>query len=152
MAKQPEQAAEKQLLAQLNTWGYGLVPIKDEKDLVGNLKTQLEKHNQIRFSEKEIEKVLNLQRPAIGYRVDHGPILLHPIEGATISKTRCVSSENFASFTGLHLWERRVGFGRRSPGSACGTCGSSGRQVQGRCVAALAPLFLAFPFPKGPNQ
>jgi hypothetical protein len=100
MAKRPEQAVEKQLLAQLNTWGYGLVPIKDEKDLVANLKTQLEKHNQIRFSEKEIEKVLNLQRPAIGYRVDHGPILPHPIEGATISKTRCVSSENFASFNG----------------------------------------------------
>mgnify|MGYP003380474675 CR=1 FL=1 len=40
--------------------GYGLVLIKDEKDLIDNLKKQLEKHNKISFSNKEFEKVLNI--------------------------------------------------------------------------------------------
>lgn len=60
MAKQPEQILEEQLVAQLKTLGYGLVLIKDEKDLIANLKTQLEKHNQIKFTDKEFEKVLNI--------------------------------------------------------------------------------------------
>jgi type I restriction enzyme R subunit len=60
MAKQPEQILEEQLVAQLQTLGYGLVLIKDEKDLIANLKTQLEKHNQIKFTDKEFEKVLNI--------------------------------------------------------------------------------------------
>jgi len=60
MAKQPEQILEEQLVALLQTLGYGLVLIKDEKDLIANLKTQLEKHNQIKFTDKEFEKVLNI--------------------------------------------------------------------------------------------
>ncbi len=60
MSKQPEQILEEQLVAQLQTLGYGLVLIKDEKDLIANLKTQLEEHNQIRFTDKEFEKVLNI--------------------------------------------------------------------------------------------
>ncbi len=60
MAKQSEQILEEQLVAQLKTLGYGLVLIKDEKDLIANLKAQLEKHNQIRFTDKEFEKVLNI--------------------------------------------------------------------------------------------
>lgn len=60
MAKQPEQILEEQLVAQLKTLGYGLVLIKDEKDLIVNLKSQLEKHNQIKFTDKEFEKVLNI--------------------------------------------------------------------------------------------
>jgi type I restriction enzyme R subunit len=60
MAKQPEQILEEQLVAQLQTLGYGLVLIKDEKDLIANLKSQLEKHNQIKFTDKEFEKVLNI--------------------------------------------------------------------------------------------
>ena len=60
MAKQPEQILEEQLVAQLKTLGYELVLIKDEKDLIANLKAQLEKHNQIRFTDKEFEKVLNI--------------------------------------------------------------------------------------------
>ncbi len=60
MAKQPEQILEEQLVTQLVKLGYGLVLIKDEKELVVNLKQQLEKHNNIQFSKKEFEKVLNI--------------------------------------------------------------------------------------------
>lgn len=52
MAKQPEQILEEQLVAQLQKLGYGLVLIKDEKELLANLKTQLEKHNNIEFSKR----------------------------------------------------------------------------------------------------
>jgi len=34
--------------------------LKDEKDLIGNLKQQLEKHNNIQFSKAEFEKALNI--------------------------------------------------------------------------------------------
>jgi len=60
MAKQPEQILEEQLVSQLQKLGYGLVQLKDEKDLVINLKQQLEKHNNIQFSKAEFEKVLNI--------------------------------------------------------------------------------------------
>lgn len=60
MAKQPEQILEEQLIEQLAKMGYGRVSIPDEAALVSNLKTQLEKHNGIQFSDKEFEKVLNI--------------------------------------------------------------------------------------------
>jgi type I restriction enzyme R subunit len=60
MPKQPEQILEEQLVVQLQKLGYGLVIIKDEKELVANLKTQLEKHNNIQFTQKEFDKVLNI--------------------------------------------------------------------------------------------
>jgi len=60
MAKQPEQILEEQLVSQLQKLGYGLVQLKDEKDLVNNLKQQLEKHNNTQFSKAEFEKVLNI--------------------------------------------------------------------------------------------
>ena len=60
MAKQPEQILEEQLVAQLQKLGYGLVQLKDEKDLISNLKSQLEKHNHITFTDKEFERVLNI--------------------------------------------------------------------------------------------
>lgn len=60
MAKQPEQILEEQLVTQLQRLGYGLVQLKDEQDLLGNLKQQLEKHNNIQFSKTEFEKVLNI--------------------------------------------------------------------------------------------
>jgi len=40
--------------------GYGLVQIKDEKGLLINLKQQFEKHNNIQFTDKEFERVLNI--------------------------------------------------------------------------------------------
>ena len=60
MAKQPELVLEEQLVGQLEKLGYGLVYLKDENELIANLKTQLEKHNKIKFSDKEFERVMNL--------------------------------------------------------------------------------------------
>ncbi|MEO8666683.1 MAG: type I restriction endonuclease subunit R, partial [Ignavibacteria bacterium] len=60
MPKQPEQILEEQLVAQLQKLGYGLVVIKNEKDLISNLKSQIEKHNKIKFSDKEFDRVLNI--------------------------------------------------------------------------------------------
>lgn len=60
MSKQPEQILEEQLVEQLQKLNYGLVSIKDEKELIANLKSQLEKHNNIRFTNNEFEKVLNI--------------------------------------------------------------------------------------------
>ena len=60
MAKQPELILEEQLVAQLQRLGYSLVLIRDEKELISNLKTQLEKHNNITFSATEFERVLNI--------------------------------------------------------------------------------------------
>lgn len=60
MAKQPEQILEEQLVTQLQKLGYRLITIKDEKELLANLKTQLEKHNNVFLSEKEFDRVLNI--------------------------------------------------------------------------------------------
>lgn len=60
MSTQPEQILENQLVAQLSTLGYTKVSIPDEAALLTNLKTQLEKHNNITFSAKEFERVLNI--------------------------------------------------------------------------------------------
>ena len=60
MAKQTEQILEEQLIAQLQKLGYSYVSISDEKALLTNLKSQLEKHNNISFSDTEFDKVLNL--------------------------------------------------------------------------------------------
>lgn len=60
MAKQPEQILEEQLVEQLQKLNYSLVHIRDEKELIANLRSQLEKHNNIKFSNSEFEKVLNI--------------------------------------------------------------------------------------------
>ncbi len=60
MSKQSEQILEEQLIAQLQKLGYSFTVINSEKDLLGNLKSQLEKHNSITFSQAEFEKVLNI--------------------------------------------------------------------------------------------
>ncbi len=59
MTRQSEQALENQLVEQLQGLGYGAVTIKDEADLILNLKAQLEKHNRTTFSDTEFAKVLN---------------------------------------------------------------------------------------------
>ena len=59
MSKQPEQILEEQLIAKLQELGYALMHIQSESELVANLKIQLERHNNIVFSDKEFEKVLN---------------------------------------------------------------------------------------------
>lgn len=60
MSKQPEQILEEQLIEQLQKLNYSYVEIKDEAALLSNLKKQLEKHNNISFSDKEFERVLNI--------------------------------------------------------------------------------------------
>ena len=60
MSKQPEQILEDNLVTQLQKLGYAYVNIHDEKDLLANLKTQLEKHNKISFTPKEFERVMNI--------------------------------------------------------------------------------------------
>lgn len=70
MSKQPEQILEEQLVEQLQKLNYSFVSIKDEKELIVNLKNQLEKHNQkvldstgsCEFTECEFERVLNILR------------------------------------------------------------------------------------------
>jgi type I restriction enzyme, R subunit len=60
MSKQPEQILEEQLITQLQELGYERASIPNEAALLANLKIQLEKHNEVVFSEKEFEKVLNI--------------------------------------------------------------------------------------------
>lgn len=60
MSKQSEQFLEEQLIAQLQKLGYKYVTIADEKALLANLKSQLEKHNNVQFSASEFEKVVNI--------------------------------------------------------------------------------------------
>jgi len=60
LSKQSEQILEEQLITQLQKLGYKYIIIADEKALLSNLKTQLEKHNHIQFSDSEFDKVLNL--------------------------------------------------------------------------------------------
>jgi type I restriction enzyme R subunit len=68
MSKQPEAVLEEQLVAQLQKLGYGLAVLKDETELVANLKHQLEIHNRQaliktaspKFSDKEFDRVLNI--------------------------------------------------------------------------------------------
>lgn len=60
MSKQPEQILENQLVEQLQKLGYGLVHITNETKLIANLKTQLEKHNDVTFTDSEFEKVQNI--------------------------------------------------------------------------------------------
>ena len=60
MTHQSEQILENNLIAQLITLGYSFVTINDEKDLLSNLKSQVEKHNNISLSDKEFDRILNI--------------------------------------------------------------------------------------------
>ncbi len=60
MPTQSEEVLELDLVQQLiSSLGYQFVSIKDENDLLANLKAQLEKHNGLTLSEREFAKVLN---------------------------------------------------------------------------------------------
>ncbi|MEY3501061.1 MAG: hypothetical protein RL308_2733, partial [Bacteroidota bacterium] len=59
MTTQSEQILEEQLLRQLSSNGYDKILIKDEKELLSNLKTQLEKHNNKTFSDNDFKQILN---------------------------------------------------------------------------------------------
>lgn len=56
---QSEQTLEQNLIKQLKEKGYKYVNIPDESALLSNLKTQLEKFNNIKLTEKEYSKILN---------------------------------------------------------------------------------------------
>src|SRR5690554_2142692 len=60
MSRQPEAVLEEQLIEQLNQLGYSKVSIPDEATLLKNLQTQLEKHNNIKFTQREFDRVMNI--------------------------------------------------------------------------------------------
>lgn len=59
MATQSEQTLENNLIAQLAGMGYERVAVDDEASMVANLRVQLERHNDVKFSDGEFERVLN---------------------------------------------------------------------------------------------
>lgn len=59
MNTQPEQILENNLVSQLVQLGYKKVVIKDEVELLANLKYQLQIHNCIRLSDAEFNQILN---------------------------------------------------------------------------------------------
>ena len=59
MTTQSEQILENNLISQLQEMKYDRVNISNETELLANLKSQLEKHNQITLSVNEFTKVLN---------------------------------------------------------------------------------------------
>src|SRR5690606_36283204 len=59
MSSQPEYILEQKLVEQLQELGHKKVTLRNEEELIQNLKTQLEINNKTQFSEKEFEKILN---------------------------------------------------------------------------------------------
>jgi type I restriction enzyme R subunit len=59
MTSQSELILEKNLTEQLSSNGYDAVTIKDESDLLVNLKKQLEKHNNKVFSDSDFKQIVN---------------------------------------------------------------------------------------------
>lgn len=59
MVYQSEQTLENNLIVQLIELDYDRVTLRDEEDMIANLKRQLEIHNRMDFSPKEFDKILN---------------------------------------------------------------------------------------------
>ncbi|MBO6532211.1 MAG: type I restriction endonuclease subunit R [Muricauda sp.] len=59
MTTQPEQILENNVVAQLEGLGYQKVVIRDEDELLANLKSQLEKHNKVQLSQNDFTQILN---------------------------------------------------------------------------------------------
>lgn len=59
MPYESEQTLENNLIAQLVDMGYERVRVDDEASMVANLRTQLEVHNEMIFSDSEFERILN---------------------------------------------------------------------------------------------
>jgi len=59
MTHQSEQQLEKNLIEQLKKLGFSLVVLEDSVAMIENLKMQLEKFNQLKFSDEEFKKILN---------------------------------------------------------------------------------------------
>jgi len=59
MTYEPEQILENKLVALLENMGYKKAEIRNETDLLLNLKTQLEKHNKVSLTDNEFTQILN---------------------------------------------------------------------------------------------
>ncbi len=59
MTTESEQTLENNLVKQLVSLGHNFVKIRDENELLANLKIQLEKHNNITLTDSEFSKILN---------------------------------------------------------------------------------------------
>lgn len=59
MTTQSEQALENNMIDQLVGMGYERVRVTDEAEMIANLRTQLELHNETTFSDQEFDRVLN---------------------------------------------------------------------------------------------
>lgn len=59
MSKQSEAVLEENLVNQLVTLGFDKVSIRDEAELLANLRKQIETHNNIELSDREFDKILN---------------------------------------------------------------------------------------------
>jgi type I restriction enzyme R subunit len=59
MSRQSEAILEKELVEQLTGLGYGFITLKDEADMLVNLKHQLEAFNEDTYSDKEFATILN---------------------------------------------------------------------------------------------
>ncbi|WP_192351110.1 type I restriction endonuclease subunit R [Algoriphagus sp. Y33] len=59
MTTQPEQILEDKLVTQLEKLAHKKVIIRDEKDLLTNLRVQLEKHNKTVLSDSDFKQILN---------------------------------------------------------------------------------------------
>lgn len=59
MTIQPEQTLENNLVDQLVQLGYEKAEVRDEKELLTNLKKQLEKHNKVQLSDSSFTQILN---------------------------------------------------------------------------------------------
>jgi len=59
MTTQPEQILENNLVTQLQKLGYKSEVIKDETDLLSNLKSQLENHNKTKLTDNDFKQILN---------------------------------------------------------------------------------------------
>ena len=82
---QSEAELEKDFIYRLTQQGYGYVNIKNEKDLISNLRTQVEKLNNFKFSDKEWEQF-------------YSKIIANGNEGI-LEKTRKIQDDNVQILT-----------------------------------------------------
>lgn len=100
MNAQPEQILENNLVGQLMQLGYEKVEVADERDLLANLRLQLEIHNDRKLSEQEFTQVLNainkgsiferakVLRDRVAYTRDNGERISRVISGIRRDRVR----------------------------------------------------------------
>lgn len=100
MNAQPEQILENNLVGQLMQLGYEKVEVADERDLLANLRLQLEIHNDRKLSEQEFTQVLNainkgsiferakVLRDRVAYTRDNGERISRVIFGIRRDRVR----------------------------------------------------------------